>query len=433
MRVTFYTLGCKVNQNETGALAQLFEENGYTVVSNEEPADVYVVNSCTVTNFGDQKSRKWLRRAKRENPGAVTVLTGCYPQAFPEEAAEIKEADVVTGSGNRHAILADVTRVLNGEDERVVDIRPHRKGEKFEELPMDKFAEHTRAFVKVEDGCNRQCAYCVIPRARGPVRSRDEESILEELRRLAAAGYKEVVLTAISLPSYGTDSGTSLVELIEKAAEVEGIERIRLGSLDPDMLHDEVITRMAAVKKLCPQFHLSLQSGCDKTLRAMRRPYTTAQFADIAAKLRAAFGAENVSFTTDVIVGFPGETEEDFEASMAFVTGQRFLKVHVFPYSRREGTPAAKMPDQVPKAVKEARASRAAAVAAELEDAFHTSLIGTEQPVLFEQPENGFYAGHAPNYAKVYAAPGELHNAVRRVRITELCRDGVFGVLTDTP
>ena len=326
MRVTFYTLGCKVNQNETGALAQLFEENGYTVVSNEEPADVYVVNSCTVTNFGDQKSRKWLRRAKRENPGAVTVLTGCYPQAFPEEAAEIKEADVVTGSGNRHAILADVTRVLNGEDERVVDIRPHRKGEKFEELPMDKFAEHTRAFVKVEDGCNRQCAYCVIPRARGPVRSRDEESILEELRRLAAAGYKEVVLTAISLPSYGTDSGTSLVELIEKAAEVEGIERIRLGSLDPDMLHDEVITRMAAVKKLCPQFHLSLQSGCDKTLRAMRRPYTTAQYADIAAKLRAAFGAENVSFTTDVIVGFPGETEEDFEASMAFVTGTALFK-----------------------------------------------------------------------------------------------------------
>ena len=252
MRVTFYTLGCKVNQNETGALAQLFEENGYTVVSNEEPADVYVVNSCTVTNFGDQKSRKWLRRAKRENPGAVTVLTGCYPQAFPEEAAEIKEADVVTGSGNRHAILADVTRVLNGEDERVVDIRPHRKGEKFEELPMDKFAEHTRAFVKVEDGCNRQCAYCVIPRARGPVRSRDEESILEELRRLVAAGYKEVVLTAISLPSYGTDSGTSLVELIEKAAEVDGIERIRLGSLDPDMLHAALISRRmtAAVEKV---------------------------------------------------------------------------------------------------------------------------------------------------------------------------------------
>ena len=340
MRVTFYTLGCKVNQNETGALAQLFEESGYTVVPNEEAADVYVVNSCTVTNFGDQKSRKWLRRAKRENPGAVTVLTGCYPQAFPEEAAGIMEADVVTGSGNRRAILQDVQKVLDGEAERVVDIRPHEKGERFEELPMDKFAEHTRAFVKVEDGCNRQCAYCVIPRARGPVRSRDEASILQELHRLTESGYKEIVLTAISLPSYGTDTGTSLVDLVEKAAAVPRVERLRLGSLDPDMLHDDDIFRLSRVEKLCPQFHLSLQSGCDKTLRAMRRPYTTAQFAEIADKLRSAFGADRVSFTTDVIVGFPGETEEDFEAGMAFVTGQRFLKVHVFPYSRREGTPA---------------------------------------------------------------------------------------------
>ena len=281
MRVTFYTLGCKVNQNETGALAQLFEESGYTVVPNEEDADVYVVNSCTVTNFGDQKSRKWLRRAKRENPGAVTVLTGCYPQAFPEEAAGIMEADVVTGSGNRRAILQDVQKVLDGEAERVVDIRPHEKGERFEELPMDKFAEHTRAFVKVEDGCNRQCAYCVIPRARGPVRSRDEASILQELHRLTESGYKEIVLTAISLPSYGTDTGTSLVDLVEKAAAVPGVERLRLGSLDPDMLHDDDIFRLSRVEKLCPQFHLSLQSGCDKTLRAMRRPYTTAQFANV--------------------------------------------------------------------------------------------------------------------------------------------------------
>ncbi len=408
MRVCFYTLGCKVNLNETGALEQMFRSAGFTIVPEGEEADVFVVNSCTVTNFGDQKSRKWLRRAKRENPGAVTVLTGCYPQAFPEEAAEIKEADVVTGSGNRHAILADVTRVLNGEDERVVDIRPHRKGEKFEELPMDKFAEHTRAFVKVEDGCNRQCAYCVIPRARGPVRSRDEESILEELRRLAVAGYKEVVLTAISLPSYGTDSGTSLVELIEKAAEVEGIERIRLGSLDPDMLHDEVITRMAAVKKLCPQFHLSLQSGCDKTLRAMRRPYTTAQFADIAAKLRAAFGAENVSFTTDVIVGFPGETEEDFEASMAFVTGQRFLKVHVFPYSRREGTPAYDFPGQLPEHEKEDRSRRMTAAVEKVRAAEVAAMQGRTASVLLETPLSAtLFTGYTKQYLPVLvSAPG---------------------------
>ena len=408
MRVTFYTLGCKVNQNETGALAQLFEENGYTVVSYEEGADVYIVNSCTVTNFGDQKSRKWLRRAKRENPGAVTVLTGCYPQAFPEEAAKITEADVVTGSGNRHAILADVQKVLDGEQTRVVDIRPHEKGEQFEELPMDKFAEHTRAFVKVEDGCNRRCAYCVIPRARGPVRSRDEASVLKELRRLAEAGYKEVVLTAISLPSYGTDSGTSLVELIEKAAEVPGIERIRLGSLDPDMLHAEDIRRMAAVKKLCPQFHLSLQSGCDKTLRTMRRPYTTAQYADIAAQLRQAFGAENVSFTTDVIVGFPGETEEDFEASMDFVTGMRFLKVHVFPYSRREGTAAFDFPDQLPEHEKEARSHRMTAAVEEVRAAEVAAMQGRTASVLLETPlSNTLFTGYTKQYLPVLvSAPG---------------------------
>lgn len=408
MRVTFYTLGCKVNQTETGALAQLFEENGYTVVANDEPADVYVVNSCTVTNFGDQKSRKWLRRAKRENPGAVTVLTGCYPQAFPEEAAQIAEADVVTGSGNRRAILGAVQKVLDGTEERVVDIRPHQKGERFEELPMDKFAEHTRAFVKVEDGCNRQCAYCVIPRARGPVRSREEASILEELHRLVQTGYREVVLTAISLPSYGTDCGTSLVELVEKAAAVPGVERLRLGSLDPDMLHDEDIRRLAAVPKLCPQFHLSLQSGCDKTLRAMRRPYTTAQYAAIADKLRAAFGAKNVSFTTDVIVGFPGESEEDFAASMAFVTSQRFLKVHVFPYSRREGTPAYDFPGQVPEHEKEDRSRRMTAAVEAVRAEVAASMQGQQAQVLLETPLSAtLFTGYTRQYLPVIVqAPG---------------------------
>ena len=408
MRVTFYTLGCKVNQNETGALAQLFEESGYTVVSNEEGADVYVVNSCTVTNFGDQKSRKWLRRAKRENPGAVTVLTGCYPQAFPEEAAAIAEADVVTGSGNRRAILQDVQKVLNGESERVVDIRPHEKGERFEELPMDKFAEHTRAFVKVEDGCNRRCAYCVIPRARGPVRSRDEASILQELHRLTESGYKEIVLTAISLPSYGTDSGTSLVELVEKAAAVPGVKRLRLGSLDPDMLHDDDILRLSRVKKLCPQFHLSLQSGCDKTLRAMRRPYTTAQFAEIADKLRKAFGPDNVSFTTDVIVGFPGETEEDFEASMKFVTEQRFLKVHVFPYSRREGTAAYDFPDQIPEHEKEERSRRMTAAVESVRAEEAAKMQGRMADVLLETPLSAtLFSGYTKQYLPVLVnAPG---------------------------
>ncbi|MEE0801323.1 MAG: tRNA (N(6)-L-threonylcarbamoyladenosine(37)-C(2))-methylthiotransferase MtaB [Gemmiger sp.] len=421
MRVCFYTLGCKVNQNETGALAQLFEQNGFTVVENGEAADVYVVNSCTVTNFGDQKSRKWLRRAKRENPGAVTVLTGCYPQAFPEEAAGIAEADVITGSGNRLSILQDVQKVLSGEEARVVDIRPHVKGETFEELPMDRFADHTRAFVKVEDGCNRRCAYCVIPRARGPVRSRSEASILEELRRLAASGYREVVLTAISLPSYGSDTGTGLADLVEHAAQVEGIERIRLGSLDPDMLTDRDIARLAAVPKLCPQFHLSLQSGCSRTLRAMRRPYTADQYAQVARKLKDAFGEENVSFTTDVIVGFPGETEQDFEESLDFVVGQRFLKVHVFPYSRREGTPAFDFPNQVPEHEKEARSHRMTQAAEAVRAELAASLQGRTAEVLLETPLSAtLFTGYTRQYLPVaVSAPGHRSGEIVTVRLGE--------------
>ena len=315
MRVCFYTLGCKVNLNETEALEQLFKRSGFTVVPDGEDADVYIVNSCTVTNFGAQKSRKWLRQAKRKNPGAVTVMSGCWPQASPEAAAGMTEADVVCGTTNRRAILGYVNQMLEGH-ERIVAIQPHERGEAFEELPVDRFETHTRAFIKVEDGCNRRCAYCVIPRARGPVRSRAEESILAELRQLAAAGYREAVLSAISLPSYGSDTGTDLYELIERCAAVEGIERI---SLDPDMLTPEGIRRMAAVDKLCPQFHLSLQSGCDATLRRMRRPYTTAQYLQVVRQLREAYGGRPVSFTTDCICGFPGETEEDFEASCAFL------------------------------------------------------------------------------------------------------------------
>ena len=407
MRVCFYTLGCKVNLNETGALEQMFRANGFTIAQENEPADVFVVNSCTVTNFGDQKSRKWLRRKKRENPGAVTVLTGCYPQAFPEEAAQFTEADLVCGNGDRKAILDNVLKLLDGH-ERIVAITPHQRGEKFEELPVERFETHTRAFIKVEDGCNRQCAYCVIPRARGPVRSRDEASILAELRQLAASGYREVVLSAISLPSYGLDTGTNLVELVEHCAQVEGIQRIRLGSLDPDMLTPEFITRLAAVEKLCPQFHLSLQSGCDKTLRAMRRPYTTAQYAEIADKLREAFGAENVSFTTDVIVGFPGETEEDFEASMAFVTGMRFLKVHVFPYSRREGTAAYDFPDQLPEHEKEARSRRMTAAVEEVRAAEVCAVQGRTASVLLETPLSAtMFTGYTRQYLPVLVnAPG---------------------------
>ena len=418
MRVCFYTLGCKVNLNETGALEQMFRSNGFTIVQEGEPADVFVVNSCTVTNFGDQKSRKWLRRAKRENPGAVTVLTGCYPQAFPEEAAQFLEADLVCGNGDRKAILDNVLKLLDGH-ERIVAITPHQRGEQFEELPVERFETHTRAFIKVEDGCNRQCAYCVIPRARGPVRSRAESSILAELRQLAAAGYREVVLSAISLPSYGLDTGTNLVELVEKCAQVEGIERIRLGSLDPDMLTPEYIARLAAVDKLCPQFHLSLQSGCTATLRRMRRVYTAEQYAQVVDQIRAAYGSRPVSFTTDCICGFPGETPEDFAESCDFLKKIGFLKVHVFPYSRRNGTPAYDFPDQVHEREKQARSREMNALAEQVRCEVLAAHEGTEDDVLLETPLSGtLFTGYTRLYIPVVvSAPGRKSGEIVHVRL----------------
>ena len=430
MRVCFYTLGCKVNLNETGALEQMFRGAGFTIVPEGEEADVFVVNSCTVTNFGDQKSRKWLRRAKRENPGAVTVLTGCYPQAFPEEAANFLEADLVCGNGDRKAILDNVRKLLDGH-ERIVAVTPHKRGERFEELPVERFETHTRAFIKVEDGCNRQCAYCVIPRARGPVRSRAEASILNELRQLAASGYREVVLSAISLPSYGLDTGTNLVELVEKCAQVEGIERIRLGSLDPDMLTPEFIARLAAVDKLCPQFHLSLQSGCTATLRRMRRVYTAEQYAQVVADIRAVYGDRPVSFTTDCICGFPGETVEDFEESCAFLKQIGFLKVHVFPYSRRSGTPAYDFPDQVHEREKQERSRTMNALAEELRRDVLTTYEGMEDEVLLETAlSETLFTGYTRLYVPVVvSAPGRKSGEIVRVRLGSYDGERVRAVL----
>ena len=418
MRVCFYTLGCKVNLNETGALEQMFRGAGFTIVPEGEESDVFVVNSCTVTNFGDQKSRKWLRRAKRENPGAVTVLTGCYPQAFPEEAARFLEADLVCGNGDRKAILENVMKLLDGH-ERIVAIAPHARGERFEELPVERFETHTRAFIKVEDGCNRQCAYCVIPRARGPVRSRAEESILNELHQLAAAGYREVVLSAISLPSYGLDTGTNLVELVEHCAQVEGIERIRLGSLDPDMLTPEYIARLAAVDKLCPQFHLSLQSGCTATLRRMRRVYTAEQYAEVVENIRSAYGDRPVSFTTDCICGFPGETEADFEESRAFLKKIGFLKVHVFPYSRRSGTPAYDFPGQIHERDKQERSRAMNAAAEAIRKEVLAGYEGMEDDVLLETPlSETLFTGYTRLYVPVVvSAPGHASGEIVRVRL----------------
>ena len=419
MRVNFYTLGCKVNLNETGALEHLFRLAGFEIVGPDEEADVYIINSCTVTNFGDQKSRKWLRRQKREHPGAVTVLTGCYPQAFPEEAAQCMEADLVCGNSVRREILDNVLKLLAGH-ERIVAIQPHARGERFEELPVERFESHTRAFIKIEDGCNRQCAYCVIPRARGPVRSRSVESILDELRTLGQAGYKEVVLSAISLPSYGQDIGSDLTTLVEKCAEVEGIERIRLGSIDPDMLTDEAIRRLAAVKKLCPQYHLSLQSGCTATLRRMRRVYTAEQYMEVVEKLRRAYGgADKVSFTTDCICGFPAESEADFVESCDFLDKVGFLKVHVFPYSRRSGTPAYSFEGQLCEREKQARSRRMNARVEELRAQVLQGLEGTTDEVLLETALSAtLFTGYTRLYVPVVVeAPGHASGEIVTVKL----------------
>lgn len=413
MTVAFYTLGCKVNQNETGALAQLFYENGFTPAQDAQKADVYVVNSCTVTAGGDKKSRQWLRRAKRQNPDAVTVLTGCYPQAFPEEARAAAEADIVTGSGARRRVLEHVLQFIQTR-ERIVDVVPHETGERFEELPVKKLEGHTRAFLKIEDGCDRRCAYCVIPRARGNVRSRDEENILRELRVLAQSGYAEAVLTGINLSSYGKDTNTDLARIVARAAEVDGIRRIRLGSLEPDLMTDALIEGLAQTPQLCPQFHLSLQSGCDATLRRMRRAYDTDKFRAVVQQLRAAF--PGAVFTTDLIVGFPGETRQEFEESAAFAGEIGFLKMHVFSYSRRAGTPAYDMPGQIGEEEKLLRSRQMQARAEEMRARLIAKMAGQTAEVLLETPVNRTtFTGYTREYVPVLLpAPGRRQGEIVR-------------------
>ena len=431
MKYAFYTLGCKVNQYETQAMQQLLLARGNTLGEFDGVCDCYIVNTCTVTAVSDKKSRNAIRRARKLNPNAVIGVCGCYAQTAPEEIRKL-DVDVLIGTDGRAEFL-DKMAAAAAEKLRWEHVEDAGLPRAFEQLPSGGLAERTRALLKVEDGCNNFCTYCIIPYARGRVRSLPLENAVAEARKLTAEGYREIVVNGIEISSWGWEwhDGSCLRQLLAALCAAVPSVRIRLGSLEPRTIDEEFCKTLSGFENLCPQFHLSLQSGSDSVLRRMHRKYDSARYLQSVELLHRYF--PGCAVTTDLIVGFPGETEAEFEASLALIRRCALSKVHIFPYSRREGTPAAKMPNQVPKAVKEARASRAAAVAAELEDAFHTSLIGTEQPVLFEQPENGFYAGHAPNYAKVYTAPGELHNAVRRVRITELCRDGVFGVLTDTP
>ena len=401
-KAALHNLGCKVNAYETEAMQELLEQAGYEIVPFQEKADVYIINTCTVTNMADRKSRQMLHRARKMNPEAVVAACGCYVQEKPDEAADC--VDIVIGNNRKKEIVRILEEYENsrgGEKKRpgeplkdLVDIG-HTK--EYEELSLSRTAEHTRAYIKVQDGCNQFCSYCIIPYARGRVRSRSKAHVLEEVQALAVAGYQEVVLTGIHLSSYGIDNGEDLLSLI-----LEGIRRIRLGSLEPRIITEEFVRTISGLPKMCPHFHLSLQSGCTETLKRMNRRYTAEEYFEKCELLRKYF--HEPALTTDVIVGFPGETQEEFEASRAFVDKVDFYETHVFKYSRREGTKAAVMPDQVPEPVKAERSAILLELSKKKQKAYEERLLGTTQEVLIEEEieRDGeiWQVGHTREYVK---------------------------------
>ncbi|WP_035316494.1 tRNA (N(6)-L-threonylcarbamoyladenosine(37)-C(2))-methylthiotransferase MtaB [Clostridium sp. MSTE9] len=427
MKVHVITLGCKVNQYESQAMLQQLLHAGFSP-SMGESADVVLINSCTVTATSDHKVRQTLHRARRQNPGAVIVLTGCMPQAFPEEAEALTDADVILGNSNRSALLPDILTYLSTH-QRIIDIVPHERKGSFEPMQIEDFQERTRAFIKIQDGCNRFCSYCIIPYARGRVRSKPLEDLEQELRLLGERGFREIVLTGINLSAYGQELDLHLCDAVEAACRTPGIERVRLGSLEPEQLSLPVIQRLAAQKKLCPQFHLSLQSGCDATLRRMNRHYDTAEYREIVQNLRAAF--PNAAITTDIMVGFAGETEQEFAESLAFAEEIGFAKVHVFAYSRRPGTVAYSAPDQLTKEVKDRRSKAMIEVTLGTMREFFQRQVGQTAGVLFEREcAPGVYEGYTENYTPVTVSSEKpLHGQILPVRITSAGGVGCTGEL----
>ena len=403
MKAALHNLGCKVNAYETEAMQQILEEARYEIVPFSEYADVYVINTCSVTNMADRKSRQMLHRAKKQNPDAIVVGAGCYVQTKEAQALVDESIDIVIGNNKKHE-LVPLLREYEASHRKmacVADINHEKQA--YEELSLSRTAEHTRAFIKVQDGCNQFCTYCIIPFARGRVRSRELPDVLQEIRTLAKSGYREVVLTGIHLSSYGVDNGESLLHLIEAVHELEGIERIRLGSLEPRIVTDAFAKRLSELPKICPHFHLSLQSGCDTVLSRMNRRYDTAEYEVGCALLRRYF--EHPAITTDVIVGFPGETDEEFETTERYLERIHFYEMHIFQYSRREGTKAAAMPDQVPEAVKKERSEKLLALGHRMSEEFRRYYLGRQVTALLEEEflydGKRYYTGYTKEYVKV--------------------------------
>ena len=429
MNFNILTLGCKVNQYESQAMREDMLRHGFSASNSPETADITIINTCTVTSVSDAKNRKLINRVRRANPNGIIVLTGCMPQAFPEEAKNFKNCDIVLGNARRSELVPSIQRFL-AEKHPFVSITEHEgKYEIFESMAVSGFDEHTRAFIKIEDGCNRFCSYCIIPYARGRVRSKPLPELKTELEAISARGYKEIVLVGINLSAYGQGEDFCLADAVECACNIHGIERVRLGSIEPEQMDAELISRLAAQPKFCPQFHLSLQSGCDKTLKAMNRHYNSADYMEIVDNLRAAF--DNPSFTTDVMLGFAGESEEDFNASMSFVERVGFAKVHVFPYSQRKGTVAADAPNQVSPAEKDKRAALMGKLVEKSREKFLESQVGLTEEVLFERLRNGVLEGYTKNYTpvRVVCDNAELCGKIYRVRLTKAHKDHCEGAL----
>lgn len=417
VKAYIHTFGCKVNSYESAAMAQLLAHSGYEAAPDEKSADIVVVNSCTVTAGGDRKVAQYLRRVRRDNPGAILVLSGCLPQAYPEKAAQLEGVDIVTGTGNRGALPGLIADFLAGRI-KTVDILANSQKE-FEPLSAESIEGHTRAFLKIEDGCDRFCAYCIVPHARGPVRSMPLQAVADAAARFAAAGYREIVLSGINLSFYGRGQGYDLADAVDAVCAVPDTLRVRLGSLEPDLLTDDMLRRLAGQNKLCPHFHLALQSGCDATLARMNRRYDTALFCDIAVRIRHHF--PRPTFTTDVMVGFPGETEADFAQSLAFVRGFDFLKCHIFPYSARPGTAGAALEGQLSKTEKDRRAAAMADAAEETRARVLASFVGQPARVILEQPDGEGFGGYTDRYLPALVTGTCLHTgdvvtgAIRRV------------------
>lgn len=418
MKAAFYTLGCKVNQYETEYMSELLKNAGFEIVAPSEEADYYIVNSCTVTATADQKTRQNIRKFKRKHPNSTVILTGCMPQAFPDEAQSLKEADIIFSNKNDGDILSLINE-HNLQKGRTIHIDEHKNGDKFWDCSITNFSDRIRAFVKIEDGCDRFCSYCIIPKSRGRVRSKAPEILKTEVENLANNSIKEIVLVGINLSAYGKSENFNIVDAVKICAETKGIERVRLGSLEPDHITDEIIDELSKIDKFCPQFHISLQSGCDKTLKNMNRHYTTDEYRQLCRKLRSTF--KNASITTDVMVGFHQENSDDFNESLDFVKEIKFEKVHVFPYSERQGTTASKKGDSVPKQEKEKRAQIMIRETEKIRQEYLRSLVGTTESVLFENElENGIYQGYTVSYLPVRVKSTEnLVGITKAVKITD--------------